>query len=237
MAENTVADFGGNGLLGINQAVDDCGSFCTTAQPDGYFSCTGATCTAIGVAEASQLPNPITRFASDKNGAILEFPAIDPMGVPTLSGVLVFGIGTRSNNGLGSAKVLTTDADGNFTTVYQGKTMSTSFTDSGTNSLSFDDSSIPQCSGMNAGFFCPSSTLLLAATNTGLNHVSAVAGFSVANADALFSTPNSVFDNIAGPGIDANTFDWGFPFFIGRAVYVAIDGASTPGGAGPYVAY
>jgi hypothetical protein len=237
MAENTIADFGANGLLGIGQAIDDCGSYCATAEPDGYFSCTGTVCTAIGVAEASQIPNPIKAFASDNNGAILEFPAIDPGGAPTVSGVLVFGIGTRANNGLGSATVLTTDADGNFSTVYKGKTMPTSFTDSGTNSLAFDDSSIATCSGQNAGFFCPDSTLLLTATNTGLNNVSAATGFTVVSADTLFSTPNSAFNSLASPGLDANTFDWGFPFFLGRAVYVALDGATTPGGPGPYVAY
>ena len=37
--------------------------------------------------------------------------------------------------------------------------------------------------------------------------------------------------------LDDTTFVWGFPFFIGRSVYVAVDGAATPGGKGPYFAY
>jgi hypothetical protein len=32
-------------------------------------------------------------------------------------------------------------------------------------------------------------------------------------------------------------FDFGLPFFFGRSVFTAIEGASTPGGTGPYVAF
>jgi len=30
---------------------------------------------------------------------------------------------------------------------------------------------------------------------------------------------------------------FGLPFFYGRTVYTALDGATTPGGTGPYFAY
>jgi hypothetical protein len=36
---------------------------------------------------------------------------------------------------------------------------------------------------------------------------------------------------------NSSTFDWGMPFFFGRTVFVAIDGASTLHGTGPYWAY
>jgi len=54
--------------------------------------------------------------------------------------------------------------------------------------------------------------------------------------DELLATNDTVFSDLGGPG-DANSFAWGFPFFLGRSVYVAVAGASTPGGAGPYFAY
>jgi hypothetical protein len=62
--------------------------------------------------------------------------------------------------------------------------------------------------------------------------------FSVANADNLFNNnPNAnVFGQLAGPN-SISGFDWGLPFFYGRNVYTAIQGASTPGGTGPYWAY
>ncbi|MGH8169845.1 MAG: DUF3443 family protein, partial [Steroidobacteraceae bacterium] len=35
----------------------------------------------------------------------------------------------------------------------------------------------------------------------------------------------------------ACAFDFGFPFFLGRNVYIAFVGANTSWGAGPYFAY
>jgi hypothetical protein len=191
------------------------------------------------VAVADQVPNPIAFFAKDSNGAVLQFPTVAAAGAKTLAGSLIFGIGTAPNNGLGSASVLTVDSDGNFTTIFNGQTLSTSFIDSGTNSLSFNDTAIPQCTSNEAGgFFCPTSTLSLMAENKGQNGVTSTVSFSVANTDTLFGNASyTVFDDLAGPGVDNTSFDWGFPFFLGRSVYVAVDGATTPGGKGPYFAY
>jgi hypothetical protein len=63
--------------------------------------------------------------------------------------------------------------------------------------------------------------------------------FSVANADQLFAANPSfnAFNNLAVPSGDTTTFAWGLPFFFGRNVYTAIEGRSTPGGAGPYFAF
>jgi len=50
--------------------------------------------------------NPVTLFATDNNGVIIELPAVS--GVETsVTGSLIFGIGTQSNNALGSATVYT----------------------------------------------------------------------------------------------------------------------------------
>ena len=38
-------------------------------------------------------------------------------------------------------------------------------------------------------------------------------------------------------GAQPNTFDFGLPFFFGRTIFTAIQGASTPGGVGPFWAY
>jgi hypothetical protein len=76
------------------------------------------------------------------------------------------------------------------------------------------------------------------AENKGQNGVTSTVSFSVANTDTLFGNASyTVFDDLAGPGVDNTSFDWGFPFFLGRSVYVAVDGATTPGGKGPYFAY
>jgi hypothetical protein len=243
--ESTLDAFGYNGLIGINQLIPDCGDYCTVSDPSQsppepsgyYYSCTSGTCTDVVIANAAQVSNPIAFFAQDDNGAILQFPSVPATGAATLAGSLIFGIGTQSNNGLGSAKVLTVDnVYAQFTTTFNGATFNTSYIDSGTTVLSFNDSSIPACAD-DMNFDCPTSTLSLMATNTGLNMVSSTVSFTVANADTLFATNNAALDDLGSPGEDANTFVFGFPFFIGRSVYTALDGKSTPGGDGPYVAY
>jgi hypothetical protein len=193
----------------------------------------------VAVPIADQVPNPIASFGADGNGALLQFPTVPAGGAGTLSGSLVFGIGTQSNNGLGRAQVVTVDTNGNFTTVYKGTTFATSFLDSGTNILAFNDSSIPGCSSASglSGYYCPTSPLSLTAQNTGRNGVATTVSFSVESADTLFGSSNAVFDDVAASGVDAKSFDWGLPFFLGRSVYIALDGATTPGGAGPYFAY
>jgi hypothetical protein len=241
-SEDTVADFGSYALIGINQIVPDCGEPCTdTHMPEAgaYYSCIGSNCTAVAVANADQLSNPIVYFGRDDNGSILRFPTVAAAGAPTLTGSLVFGIGTTSDNTLASsAKVLTVDEYGNFTTVYKGQTLDQSYIDSGTNALSFNDSSITQCTGVDLeGSYCPTSTLSLTAENKGLNDITSTVTFSVANASTLFGNPSyTAFDDIAETG-SSGSFAWGFPFFIGRDVYIAIQDAATPGGMGPYVAY
>jgi Protein of unknown function (DUF3443) len=85
---------------------------------------------------AQQVQNPVTLFAADNNGVIVELPAVS---VPetSVSGSLVFGIGTQSNNGLNGAIVYSVDANGNFITTYKGQSHNTSFIDSGSNAIFF----------------------------------------------------------------------------------------------------
>ncbi len=236
--EDTVNALGGNGLIGISQIFPDCGSDCTGSNPApaNYYSCGGSACTVAAVDPADQVTNPIAAFASDNNGAVLQFPSVPATGEATLTGSLTFGIGTQSDNGLGSATVMTVDSVGNLTTIYKARSFSMSYIDSGTTELDFTDSTIRQCTGANSGYFCPSSTLSLSAQNKGLNGVTTTVDFSVANANTLLNGSNTAFDNIAGTGT-SSTFAWGFPIFIGRRVFIALQGKSTPGGSGPFVAY
>jgi hypothetical protein len=131
---------------------------------------------------------------------------------------------------------MTVDDVGNLTTIYKGKTFAESYIDSGTTELDFTDTSIPQCTGDNAGFYCPTSTLSESAENKGINGVTTTVDFTVESANTLFDTNNTAFVDIAGSGT-SGTFAWGFPIFIGRSVFIALQGKSTPGGTGPYVAY
>lgn len=242
-SENSLSALGANGILGVGNFPEDCGDACVTtgsSNPSLYYECPASGCTVVGEALANQVANPVALFATDNNGVIIELPAASAPEV-TLTGSLVFGIGTESNNALGSAKVYSVDDYGNFITSYSNQTYNQSFIDSGSNGLYFLDSTvtgIPACSDANY-FYCPSSTENLSATTSGsTGSPSTSISFSVGNADDMFnSNPNAnVFPELAGPN-SIDGFDWGLPFFYGRNVFTAIYGKSTSGGTGPYWAY
>ncbi len=188
-----------------------------------------------------QLHNPVALFGADNNGVIIDLPSIAQQGAASVSGTLVFGIGTQANNGLGAASVLTVGAQtGYFTTFYDNRTITRSFVDSGSNALFFRDTSIPNCTVAPApDFYCPASTLMLSAVLQGTNGVTASVNFAVANANALVNANPSyaAFNNLASGLFLPQSFDWGLPFFFGRRVFVAIEGMDTPGGPGPYTAF
>ncbi len=240
-SEDTVDNLAANGVLGVGPFRQDCGAACTlsgASNPGIYYSCPAAGCQQTSESLTAQVQNPVWMFSTDNNGVILELPAIAASGQPSVSGSLVFGIGTQSNNGLNGATVLTTDAQGNITTVYHGQSYPASFIDSGSNGYFFLDTAttgFPVCS-LNKDFYCPTTPQTLSATNQGQNGKSSAVTFNVANADALLSNANNfAFNNIAGP--NSGAFDFGLPFFFGRNVYTAIELQSTPAGPGPYFAY
>jgi len=188
------------------------------------------------IANASQVINPVFRFSTDNNGTVIQLTAAQTGGQASASGSLIFGIGTQSNNQLGSARVLTVDAQGNFSTTFNGTTYNKSFIDSGSNGLFFLDAAttgLPACRN-STGFYCPPSLRAFSATHVGGNGTSAVVAFNAGNVDQV----NAAFSVFAeATEAQAGGFDWGLPFFYGRTVFTAIAGASTPGGVGPYWAW
>jgi hypothetical protein len=239
-AENTVAAFGGNGVLGIGPFVQDCPDCASAAIPAFYYSCSPASCTNTVVALASQVQNPVPLFFADNNGTIIVLPAVAAGGAASVMGSLIFGIDTESNNQSGTQTVLTLQASGvnagDLTTIFNGQTLSASFIDSGSNANYFNDSSIGQCPGNFAPFYCPASTVNLSATLLGANGISVAESFSVANAET-FAQAVTAFPGLAGTNSSAGSFDWGLPFFYGNRVATAIDGYMTSAGPGPYVAF
>lgn len=231
-----------NGVLGIGVFKHDCGSECAQqAVPATYYGCVGTRCTSLAVAEALQVANPIPYFTTDNNGSVLMLPAVASSSEASLSGQLVFGIGTQSNNGLGSAQVIdVSPSNGTFTTVQNGTTYSMSAMDSGATGLFFETSALPTCASPNNAYYCPPSTEQLSAVIEGVNGVSSAVSFDVGNATEISQTNggDAVMPLLAGPAyVTATAFAWGLPFFYGRNVYAAVEQQSTPGGVGPYFAY
>jgi hypothetical protein len=249
--QDTVATFGANGILGVGPFVQDCGNACATSPtpiPATYYVCpTPTTCTNTDASVDNQVSNPVASFTTDANGIILELPTLSASGAASVTGSLVFGIGTQTNNGISTTNILDIDPNSAYiTAVSGGKTLTDSFIDSGSNAFLFDVPALTQCQGADAGFLCPADTTAVDLTLYGqdamaddLTTPAATATLSIANADTLFNAnPNSnAFDNVAATNPDASSFDLGLPFFFGRDVYYAIDGETTSSGPGPYVAF
>jgi hypothetical protein len=239
--ENTVVQFGANGILGIGYWLQDCGSYCVTNSPSGvYYVCPNGSCTPTTVSLANQAQNPVALFATDNNGVMIELPQVSPPGAATAQGTVYFGVATQANNALGSASFYTVDGSGYLSTSYNALRYSKSFIDSGSNGYFFS-SAITQCKTA-TGFYCPPASLAQNATITGQNAQAAAVAFTVDNAETLFAQPNlAAYPNLAGSnsvGIGfSNTFDWGSPFFFGRKVYVLFENQRVNNTNGPASAF
>jgi hypothetical protein len=223
---------GAKGILGVGMLARDCGVSCVSGTAAGfYFACGPSGCAASTAPLASQVANPVAFFASDNNGVVVDLPAVPLGGATALSGSLIFGIETQANNQLGTATVLQANSQGNFTTTYKGVSYPSSFIDSGSNAIFFSDTAIPVCSG----FYCPPAPLALSAVNTSATGVSSSVDFTIESI-ANIASSTAAIDAGADIGL-ARSFDWGLPFFFGRKVFVAMTGASTSKGTGPFWAY
>jgi hypothetical protein len=259
-----IPSLGAKALLGVGVFRQDCGGGCATAAPPGaYYSCDGTSCNPTSESLTAQVQNPVWMFPTDNNGVVMTLPSVPDTGQTTATGTMTFGIGTQSNNGLGTAAVLPVDPNtGNFAAQFMGTLYNdfngsgsghgSSFIDSGSNGFFFLDSatltnqfglSIPDCpqsSGI-TGFYCPGTTQQISVNVLGENSNGTPSGsartitFKVASASTLFQNNFSAFNDIAGE--NSNSFDFGLPFFFGKTVVTAIEGQPTPSGNGPYVAF
>jgi hypothetical protein len=243
--EDTVMSFGANGILGIGPFELDCGD-CDTVTQGLYFAC-ATSCTDTTVPDNLQVPNPVTHFAADNNGAIVVLPSVAAGGAANVMGSLIFGIDTQSNNASGTQTVLTVDDNAELLMMFNGQSLANSFIDSGSNGIYFSDSSIVMCTAppndptsQIVNFYCPTSTLNLEVSIQGMNGVMANnVPFSVGNTQSMLENNFDAYPQLAGsiPAGNAGSFDFGLPFFFGRRVAIAVQGATTKAGTGPYVAF
>lgn len=241
-SRNTPTALAANGILGIGVFKHDCGAACASQAIAGtYYACAGTSCAPTAVAESLQVANPVPYFGTDGNGVIVSLPAVPGAGATSVSGTLVFGIGTQSNNGLAGAQVIGVDPSrGVFTTTENGTTYAGSIIDSGSTGLFFSTNQMSACANPDQAYYCPSATEQFSAVNTGTNGTTSAVTFSVGNAAQIWQASGgaAAMPLFAGPAfVGSQVFDWGLPFFYGRNVYTAIEQASTPGGTGPYFAY
>lgn len=264
--ENTQILLGANGILGVGLEPTDCtvstsngpvspcdpSAGVTPVPEPAYYTCSGNSCAAQYISVNNQVANPVALFSSgDNNGVIVELPALPSSGMQsTVTGSLIFGVGTESNNQVPTNAKLVTLVCDFFNTSFEGQSFnvdpsncggSPSFIDSGSNGYFFPDvnNSIPVCPSP-ANFYCPSSLLNLSASIQDPNNgFTDTPNFAVDNAGNLFASDDAAYNTLAGPAMQGDGFDWGAPFFYGRNVFSTIDGASVPSSlpAPPWFAY
>lgn len=244
--EDTVLQFGANGVLGVGNFLQDCGSACVaSAQSATYYSCSAGNCQARAEPLDHQIPNPVGMLAQDNNGVLIQLPSVPEPGAAAVTGTLYFGIATQSDNQLGGAIVYALDAAGTLVTVVNGVAQSQSVIDSGSNGYFFASSSLPTCTDL-SGFYCPVATsgygsVSESATIQGINGLQDPLTFTVDNADSLLALPDTAYPGLAGTNSStagtATGFAWGLPFFFGRGVYVLLENQALSGIVGPAVAF
>jgi hypothetical protein len=206
-----------------------------------YYTCDGTgRCTGAKVPLASQVWNPVSKLPLDNNGFIVKLPAVDSSGALSVTGTVVFGIGTRGNNTPPATGIQVYPASGTTGTFSTWPSFWNSagqgFLDTGSNGLFFYHPTLSHNSG---GWYTPASLTDFTATNAGYKGTpSGTVSFQIGSITALQQgSANRVFSNIGGTALQSDGFDWGLPFFFGRDVYVGVEGKSSNLGAGPYWAY
>jgi hypothetical protein len=235
VVDSSPSQAGFNGILGIGLFPFDGGS---------YYNCASLPCTAVAVSASQQVQNPVGLLPVDNNGVIVALPSVPASGSPSVTGSLILGIGTASNNQPSGVTVLPTDSSGQIVTQFHPSpgvsTQETGIFDTGSSALFFSDASlsIPLCPGNLSFLYCPSSPVTFSATNTDLSgSPSSVVSFQIANPSALLSSGNAAISTIAGPAFSMGLFDWGLPIFFGRTVYGGLGGKPSVLGTGPFWAY
>jgi uncharacterized protein DUF3443/centrosomal CEP192-like protein len=238
--EDTVAQFGANGIIGIGYFLQDCGFGCPGTGA-AYNDCTASACTGYAALVSEQVPNPVSKFASNNNGVVIELPAVAEA-QDTATGVIVFGVGSGAGSLPAGVTVYQVNpGNGEFTAGYNGASFPVSFIDSGSNGWFFPNQApaLALCANPNQTFYCPNggSAMLSASIHGQSGGPTAAIAFTVYDLSQLFST-TGVASGLSGlPGSLTTSFDFGLPFFYGRPVYVGFEGSTLGGQTGPAVAF
>lgn len=227
--DSSPSQAGFNGILGVGVFSSDGGS---------YYNCVPLPCTSLAVSPPQQVQNPVGLLPVDNNGVIVALPSVPASGLPSLTGSLILGIGTASNNQPSGVRVLPTDSSGQIRTQFTPTpTITMGIIDTGSSALFFSDASIQTCATPTF-LYCPPSPLTLSAMNAGASGVpSSPVSFQIADPTPLLSAGNGVLHNVGGVPSFSGTFDWGLPFFFGRTVYIGLEGKPSVLGTGPFFAY
>lgn len=236
VVDSSPSQAGFNGILGVGLFPFDSGF---------YYNCVPLPCTSAAVSLSQEVQNPVGLLPVDNNGVIVALPSVPASGSPSLTGSLILGIGTQSNNQPSRVTVLPTGSSGEIVTRFTHRlgvsTPEAGIFDTGSSVIFFSDSSlsIPLCLPPELSFlYCPVSPENFSAVNTGISGAPlSDVSFQIVDPTPLLMLGHTAISNIGGPAFFTGVFDWGLPFFFGRAVYVGLSGKTSVLGTGPFWAY
>src|SRR5262249_24181076 len=132
-----------------------------------------------------------------------------------------------------------------FQTSWGGNTIC-GFLDSGSQAMDFPNLAAPNAipydsnADSTSGYYTPASSSSFSGTNIGYGGApSVVTPFYIENISSNISG-NNVFSQwgvLDQSGPISGLFDWGLPFFLGRTVFIGLEGTSSSVGTGMYWAY
>lgn len=225
-------NFGYNGVLGVGLYQYDGGS---------YYSCSQNGCTSIlNYKQTNEVMNPIYALPNSNNGLTLSFNNISSSGTNSLTGTLLFGVGTNESNTMNPSNVYSANLSSlgipMFSSLYNNNNYF-SFLDSGTNTLGIVNSGITLCNNPYSDFLCPTSNMNLTIQNENSSGQLISTNINIANMNNLINSGNSVFNNIGSELPNSfngvQVIDYGLPFFIGKNVQLIYDGKTSNIGNGP----
>ena len=272
---------GANGLLGVGPYQYDCdvpglptgpGSSTTfgigssnacasssTPPPGAYYTCPASGCVDSLVPASQQIQNPVSKFATDNNGVILELPSVaSGVGGKTLP-VLWFSASApsptmRLTAAQSSWRLMPTTLTMHGWDFQPSSTMSPTPT-----RIRIPDSAVTSStaarliSSPEPGDYWDQhlrqrpKRSLLPGVDPNLTAGNQASGSTIRSEVPFFvSDPSTLpagttaFSDLAAPDTSGlQNFVWGLPFFYGRNVYTAIWGATSPSGVppGPFWAY
>jgi hypothetical protein len=225
-SDYSAAAAGFNGIIGVGLQIRD-----ATRAPNGYpyYLCSNGACSSTSLPTAYQVQNPVAAMTTNNNGVIISMPSISAAGTANVTGNMYLGIDTLANNSASGMTPLATDIYVNFRTLFPATSttpMTNSFIDSGSNFLDFYSSAIASDSNQ---FYIPATTLNLTAKHKDAVSAttSALINFQLMTANNVSSDSSYSYNNVGAIFGNGNSFDWGFPFFFGRAVAVQFEGKSS----------
>ncbi|WP_434627049.1 DUF3443 family protein [Chromobacterium sp. CV08] len=235
--QDTVKAFGANGTIGVSPDIVD--------RNPLYYTCNATSCQETKVGLERMVPNPIGRLPDDNNGVILQ---LDPLHAgnkqESVGGKLILGIGTQVNNQLASNTRIAymTKQTGMASIKLQvGSHPASTFEgskfydaiDSGTNFLSFPGLQGLTATYPNKWWYNPSKPEVVSMTLTDAKGTT-MSGYSFTVAPAIPADFEYAALSQLG-GRSKKDVLIGLPYFYGKTLYFAMDGAKVPAADGKSV--